>query len=62
MTTLAWTTVAWMLQEVGLRGSAQTGDQRMTTAGWIFMLAAWLLVTGLALNCFRRVLGGGPRA
>lgn len=56
------TTMALLLQEAGQRGTAQMGDQAMSTAGWIFMIVAWLFVTGLALNCFRRVLGGGPRA
>lgn len=36
----------------------QTLDPKMTTGGWIFLGLGWLFVGGLALWCFRRVLGG----
>lgn len=31
----------------------------MSLSGWIFMLSAWLLVTGLFVYCFGRILFGG---
>ncbi len=32
----------------------------MSNSGWIFMGLAWLFVIGLAIWCFKRVLGGNP--
>lgn len=31
----------------------------MSTGGWVLLGLAWMLVTGLALWCFARVIWGG---
>jgi len=54
-------TTTMLLLQAAERGSAQAGEQAMTTGGWILMGLAWAFVIGLAINCFWRVLGGGPR-
>jgi hypothetical protein len=38
----------------------QAAEPRMDSGSWLFLALSWLAVAGLAVWCFRRVLGGPP--
>ncbi len=47
---------AWTL----LTALPAVDEPQMNTAGWVFLGLGWVCVTGLALWCFKRVMGSGP--